>query len=546
LTEKDFIAGELAGRLDDESWSRVAKMAEIGLSAAAIVHEVRQPLSALKMALQLMREAGTRGEEAGQCLDDALEQTLRLEKLVGQMRSVLRSKPEQRSEIDLGELADEVLLLLTSDLSRRGIQVSLDREPDLPRVQAEKQQLEQLLFNLVLNARDAVLEAGGARIAVTAARSETGGAHVVVADDGTGIDPGIAEQVFEPFFTTKGETKGTGLGLYIARRVAEQNEGTLRLLDDGELAALDRGALRTGFCLEFGPPAQRLTIPPPVRATKEANQVLLVAGDEGDLQTLKAIVRGEGFDVSTARDSDEAVASLEDSPFDLMIADRSMEGLTGTELARLAHAFNPLLPILFLVDEGAGEPDEAERSLGVQQLLSRPIDIERLRLVLKEHWRPRNPRPVEERRTEAGRRASRPASLYPDELPCAGVGVVLVESDRQLREELVRVLGDVGCAVESFGSAAEAEPRLRGSGCDVLVARADVLRENGGWLADNTPDGPAKSSVAIMDSGGVDMAIQAIQIGASGVLAPPFDRGKVAIEIKRTADGKSGERVSGL
>ena len=138
MSTKDVTPLELASRLDEEGWYQLAKMAEMGLSAAAIVHEVRQPLSALKMALQLMLEGGGetgyQGVEAEQCLDDALKQTERLERLLAQMRSFLRPSVQDRTEVDLGRLTDSVLVLLTGDLKSKNVEMELDIGRELPPV----------------------------------------------------------------------------------------------------------------------------------------------------------------------------------------------------------------------------------------------------------------------------------------------------------------------------------------------------------------------------------------------------------------------------
>ncbi|MCP4605470.1 MAG: hypothetical protein GY847_33950 [Proteobacteria bacterium] len=262
MTGDDFQRANLTHQIGEEDWYQLAKMAEMGLSAAAIFHEVRQPLSALKMALQLMREGGGDGADTRQCLSDALEQTDRLERLLAQMLSFLRPNLQERMTVDLALLVEGVLSLLTGDLQSKSVEIKFNYDSNLPYIIVEKHKIEQILFNLIVNARDAVLEVGGGRIIVLLAKGSNGGVGVIIADDGIGINPSLSDQIFEPFYSTKEKNQGTGLGLYIARRIAEQHNATLELLDEKERKALGKGKLATAFKLTFFETRQKSIVPP--------------------------------------------------------------------------------------------------------------------------------------------------------------------------------------------------------------------------------------------------------------------------------------------
>ncbi len=538
MTEEDVTALELASRLDEEGWYQLAKMAEMGLSAAAIVHEVRQPLSALKMALQLMREGGGKngynGAEARQCLDDALQQTERLERLLAQMRSFLRPSARDRTEVDLGRLTDGVLVLLTGDLKSKNVEVEVGFEDDLPPAFVEKHKIEQILFNLIVNARDAVIDIGGGRIVVLVKKGPKGGVEVVVADDGTGISPEHAEKIFEPFFSTKGESKGTGLGLYIARRIAEQHGAVLELLDDDRRAELGRGKLATAFRMAFTDPRQRLTIPPPVPTTKRVNHALIVVGEETTQDRIRELVEQEGFRSTIVANGEEAIPHLGDDSFDMLVVDWELPVITGLEVTRLARNFNPLLPTLFLVTQPTNELDEEIAALGMASCALRTAAPDRLRLklqeILKSDRRSKGTRSNKRRSSDRAQSVDKAAEQYSTN---STVSVILVEIEAEICEILSPILTRLGGDVLLFDSASAAGERIGRGGGDILVARPEVLKANRSWFTQGSAGGHVHAAMALMDSGGVDRAIEAIHLGAHGVFSPPFDEDKISFEFRR-------------
>lgn len=424
----------MAQKLDEQGWVQLAKMAEMGLSAASIVHEVRQPLSALKMALQLMRHSEKDPRAMHECLEDALRQAERLERLLGQMRNFLRPNVQGRTPVDLVQLVSDVLALLTRDLQSKQVEIVTHFEPDLQPILMERHKVEHVLFNLIINARDAVLDSGGGRITTLVLKNDTGGVDVIIADNGSGVESALRTKIFEPFFSTKGETKGTGLGLYIAKRIAEQNNATLHLLNKQSLAKLGKNKLGTGFCLSF-PGNTDLEKDPPT-AHSDAS--------ESDLWN-EADAVNKGTDHHRAEGSD------------------------------------------------------------------RPTPL------VKAPW----PK-AQRKRADTG--------------PDLDLKIILIEPGHKIREQLVDILLGLGCRVKACQSAEDAIDEVQNKGADVLVARADVLRKHRSWIRDEgNEQGTIRTSVAIMDRGGVDRAIEAIHLGARGVFSPPFEESKIALELKRAA-----------
>jgi len=545
LAKSDTLKLDLASKLDEEGWCQLAKMAEMGLSVSAIVHEVRQPLSALKMALQLMKEGGGKEKETNQCLSDAIQQATRLERLLTQMRSFLTPNVSQRREIDLNQLVDGVLVLVTGDLKSKNVNVVFEREPDAPSVFVEVQKVEQVLFNLLVNARDAVIEIGGGRIFVIISDGKNGGAEVVIADDGAGIDPSQEENIFEPFFTTKGETKGTGLGLYIARQIAGQHEAVIELLDERQREMLGKGKVSTAFRITFPEPRQRLTIPPPVLTTEKANHVLVVIQDRKTRESFTAALEQEGVQCTAIDSGEDAISSLGGMSYDLLVVEKDLPVITGLEVARLAHNLNPLLPILFVGSPSSMDLEKEAANLGVVDYVEESIDADqlsrRLKMLLNPGFeQPRDlPAAGNADQDPSKERVKRPSSASLEaygsrqDVTCPGISVLLVELEDEDAMGLTRTLRRLVCEVTIFDSQEQAGAHISRNGGDVVVAKADMLKSNRSWYVAGSQGKSVHVPIAVMDSGGVDKAIEAIHLGAHGAIAPPFDEDKVAFEFKR-------------
>jgi two-component system C4-dicarboxylate transport sensor histidine kinase DctB len=206
---------------DDERLLQLAELAEAGLAAASLVHELRQPLFALKATLQLGQQAG--GLDPAR-LADLLTSVEHLEGLLDAWGGVGRE--ESPALYDAGEVVGEVVRMLRPRARSVGVDVELRLDP---RVWAHgaPSVARQVTTNLLQNALDAV--AGQeARQVVVGVYAQGGQVVIEVADSGPGLDPSVRDRVFEPFVTTKARG-GTGLGLYVARRLCETAGGSIEL-----------------------------------------------------------------------------------------------------------------------------------------------------------------------------------------------------------------------------------------------------------------------------------------------------------------------------
>jgi len=241
---------------DDGRFVHVARLAALGEIATGIAHEMNQPLAAIQMMVTSMLAEIDRGalpiERARRWLGTMNEQIKRIAWIIGHLRSFSRNEgPSPLGSTPLGAVIDDTLGLLRTQLRSHGIAIEVDLAESLPAVRGDSRRLEQVLVNLLSNARDALdtLPSNAPRtIQIRAATAPERQAVVLeVSDNGPGMPPHVRERLFEPFFTTKRAGEGTGLGLSIVRTIVGECGGRIRV--DSEPGA------GTTFCIEL-PTAQ--------------------------------------------------------------------------------------------------------------------------------------------------------------------------------------------------------------------------------------------------------------------------------------------------
>lgn len=213
----------------------VEKMASIGKMAAVVAHEINNPLSGILTYAKLLRKwldrgdtQGEKREEALQCLDLIAGESRRCGDLVKNLLTFSRSAPINLQSSDLNAIVDRSVRLVRHQLDMNGVQLQLDLTLDLPMVQCDPSQIEQVLLALVMNAIDA-MPRGGNLWLTTRAADRTDEVEIRVRDDGSGIPPDILPNIFEPFLTTKESGHGVGLGLAISHSIIERHGGRIEV-----------------------------------------------------------------------------------------------------------------------------------------------------------------------------------------------------------------------------------------------------------------------------------------------------------------------------
>jgi len=210
--------------------TQAERTAVAGQVAATFAHEIGSPLSAISTHLQLMAEDSAIPENAQKRLSLIQDQVSRITGFVEELLSETRGTLQAASPVQLNKIIQQLLLFLEQHLAKCHIRVETNFSPDLPTIEANPQQLQQVFLNLLNNACDAMPD-GGAVFIETFKKRENDRFYVVVsvADNGVGIPEEKQGQIFEPFFTTKDPHRGTGLGLSIAAKIVRQHHGTIGL-----------------------------------------------------------------------------------------------------------------------------------------------------------------------------------------------------------------------------------------------------------------------------------------------------------------------------
>ncbi len=371
---------EQARRELEEQLRHTQKLEALGRLAGGVAHDFNNLLTAIVGYSQLLADRAGADPELRRDIDEILRAADRGAGLTRQLLAFGRRQVLQPRVLDLNEVVRE-----TGGLIRRVIGESVELElslaPRLGRVYADRSQLEQVLLNLSVNARDA-MPAGGTVMFETEnvrVRRDRGtedpqiepGDYVrlSVRDTGTGIAPEVREHLFEPFFTTKAPGEGTGLGLATVLGIVEQSGGTIAVESDLGAGATFRIYL---------PRVRAKTEPAPAAAPGESggaepsgSETVLVAEDDQTVRNLtRRVLERAGYTVLTARDGAEAleVCRTHAGPIHLLVTDVVMPRLSGPELAREALEIRPDMPVIYT-------SGYAETAFGADRMLPRGTDF---------------------------------------------------------------------------------------------------------------------------------------------------------------------------
>jgi len=321
-----------------------------------VAHELSNPLtSILGYAQRLL----LRGEEPGNREETAqiLQEAERASTILRQLLMTARDSRPGRSRVALNQVVSHTMELQRFSLAAERVRVELDLDPLLPFVQGDAGQLQQVLMNLIGNARQAIEQhARGGTIRLSTKRIDGHRVVLEVHDDGPGIPEAIRARIFDPFFTTKPAGIGTGLGLSIVLGIVREHGGQVRV------ASPPGGG--TTFTLEFpaaveesrvlalpatGPgmktdyfPVREVSTPPP-RPVAASKRVLVVEDEPTVARLIGDVLEDDGFRVDLLLDGRETLKRAASEDYDLVICDMKMPRLDGQRFYNtLARTGNPL------------------------------------------------------------------------------------------------------------------------------------------------------------------------------------------------------------
>ncbi len=322
------------------------RLAAVGQLVSGVAHELNNPLQSIIGFTELLMD-GERREQQRLDLEQVRSEAGRAARIVHNLLSFVRRSSSQRHVSDVNDLVRGTVDLRHYHFATANIDLRVDYGEDLPAVMVNREEIQQILLNLFLNAEQAIAAAGVAgRLWVRTAAADAG-VVIDVHDNGPGVPSALVGQIFEPFFSTKEIGQGTGLGLSIALGIAESHGGRLELVSTGP-----------GACF-------RLTLPPtevsqPVAAAARTHcwadmtgRHALVADDEAGLRgLLQRLLTRRGFAVEVACDGAEAADLLGRGRYDVIFCDAKMPALTGADLYEMIRRRQPHLLDAFVFMSG--------------------------------------------------------------------------------------------------------------------------------------------------------------------------------------------------
>jgi signal transduction histidine kinase/CheY-like chemotaxis protein len=339
------------------------KMEAVGTLAGGVAHDFNNILTGILGNLDLASNVIPPGSLAVLPVQESIKASERAANMVRQLLDFSRRSPSERRAIDLRKVAQEVVDLVSQAIDKR-IDVGTESTGDLWLASADPNQMHQVMMNLCVNARDAIMEClegkpraeappGGYGIRVATENASVGegyrrmypyaraGDYVVlsISDNGSGMDEATKRRVFEPFFTTKKLGRGTGLGLSTVYGIIKQHDGWINLESQPGMGTTFRIYLPRASVRQ-----EEKLLPPETAKARTGRETILLADDEEMIRSLaQQVLEIHGYSVVTAADGQEAIDLYTRDPgrYDVVILDLTMPHLSGTEVLARIRNLNP-------------------------------------------------------------------------------------------------------------------------------------------------------------------------------------------------------------
>jgi len=343
------------------------KMEAIGRLAGGIAHDFNNLLTIISGYSDLLHESLVEPDRRRGFVEEIKKAADRAASLTRQLLAFSRKQVLEPRVVNLNELVTNLEKMLQRLIGKE-VSLLTKLDPHLGWVKADPGQIEQVVMNLSVNARDAMPQGGSLTIGTANveldelfARQSTElrpGCYVLlsVTDTGSGMDQATLAKLFEPFFTTKAPGKGTGLGLSIVYGIVKQSHGHIAVTSEIGLGTAFKIYLPLVEAPVPGAPAAAPALP---RA--QGSETVLVVDDEEQVRSLECgVLQANGYRVLSAADGEEALRICREAgePIHLLVTDIVMPHMNGRELARQAVSLQPAMGILFV----SGYPDDTEIS----------------------------------------------------------------------------------------------------------------------------------------------------------------------------------------
>jgi len=379
LRKRDRERLELHARLAQRQ-----RLESLGLLAGGVAHDFNNLMTVIRLSAKLLTESQPLTPEQRADVELIRDAEESASQLTQKLLMLGQKQPLRIETVDINSTVQGFMSLVRR-LLPANIETDVIAGAALPKLQLDPFQLEQVLMNLALNARDAMPEGG--RLTIETEQVVVNGdyrrAHpwarpgryvmITVSDTGVGMPPAILERVFEPFFTTKSQGEGTGLGLAVTWSIIQQHGGMIH--------AYSEVGIGTAFKV-YLPAAEQVAsqvVKKIVGAVPRGVERILVADDQPHvLHLLKRVLQGAGYQVTTAADGADAVNAAMVEKFELYLFDAVMPRMSGREACERIRAQQPGARFLFASGYGAEAlPASFLKDMGIEAI-AKPLDPDSL------------------------------------------------------------------------------------------------------------------------------------------------------------------------
>jgi two-component system, NtrC family, sensor kinase len=353
------------------------KLSAVGEFVGGVAHELNNPLTSVIGFAELLKEANLHPKHQSY-LHYIVKSTERCHKIVQGLLSFARQHPPERRLVNVNEMVEGVLDILAYELRTSNIEVQREFQKDLPRLMGDSHQLQQVVLNILNNARQAIeAHQPSGRVRLTT-ESSAEMIRLIIDDNGPGIPKQTLPKIFDPFFTTKPVGKGTGLGLSLCYGIIHEHGGTITAHSESgkgasfiielpiqkELAVADSDTASTGTL-----------------AQGAGKRVLVIDDEEWILELVRQILKQDGFEVDTAINGDAALQHVSRNRYELLVCDWKMPGLSGTQLYDRITSISPEAArrMIFMTGDVVNDTFQQFLKRHSKNCLSKPFSIQEFR-----------------------------------------------------------------------------------------------------------------------------------------------------------------------
>jgi signal transduction histidine kinase/CheY-like chemotaxis protein len=392
---------ELRSELDErkrleEQLRHSQKMEAVGRLAGGVAHDFNNLLTVIRMSVEALVDVAANDADAQEAIDDARDATNRAADLTHDLLAFARKQTLDRKDVGVADILHGMERMVRRVMPA-SIKLVVDIAEDAGQVLADKNQIEQVLLNLAINACDAMGDRGTLSVRAdttmvsskeAAQRHVTPGSYVrlAVTDTGTGIDEKTLAAIFEPFFTTKEVGRGTGLGLAVAHGIVAQHGGQIEVESE-----VGKGSTFIVLLPRSRPSIREVAVDTPLPPkSRNGETVLLVEDEPAVRRAVQRTIERLGYRVLPANDGEDALRIAESlNEIDLLLSDVVMPGIDGPELASRLRARWPDLRVLFLTGYSSNRLARSDAVGPGDRVLQKPYQVGELARAMRGMLSPR-------------------------------------------------------------------------------------------------------------------------------------------------------------